>query len=174
MRDKCARKALMGWSLLPFCIGSPCQAVTVATVGDSFADSLYNAMRARPNLIERYGVQLTQWSRPIMGLTRAAIVAKGTGCARVGAGAGRRAIAAPRRVTVRRARKVAHPPTGAVAYWPGELRPRRGRTLPAFEPLGDGPRWGRTLSSARDPQVVFRGKPKDAGQARRLDDKAAK
>jgi hypothetical protein len=39
-------------------------------VGDSFADSLYNAMRARPDLIKRYGVQLRRWSRPIVGLTR--------------------------------------------------------------------------------------------------------
>ena len=71
MRDKCARKAPMGYlPLLAMCLGSPCQAVSVATVGDSFADSLYNAMRARPDLVERYGVQLTRWSRPIIGLTR--------------------------------------------------------------------------------------------------------
>ena len=48
MRDKCARKALMGYSLLLFWIARPCQAISVATVGDSFADSLYDAMRARP------------------------------------------------------------------------------------------------------------------------------
>jgi hypothetical protein len=70
MRDKCAHKALTGYALLLFCIGRPCQAFTVATVGDSFADSLYNAMRARPDLMQRYGVQLTRWSRPIIGLTR--------------------------------------------------------------------------------------------------------
>jgi hypothetical protein len=28
-------------------------------------------MRARPDLLQRYGVQLTRWSRPIIGLTRA-------------------------------------------------------------------------------------------------------
>jgi len=70
MRDKCARKALMGYSLLLFWIARPCQAISVATVGDSFADSLYNAMRARPDLVQRYGVQLKRWSRPIIGLTR--------------------------------------------------------------------------------------------------------
>jgi hypothetical protein len=42
----------------------------VATVGDSFADALYNSMRARPDLVRRYGVQLVRWSRPIIGLTR--------------------------------------------------------------------------------------------------------
>jgi hypothetical protein len=57
--------------LLLLWIASPCGAVTVATVGDSFADSLYYAMRARPDLLQQYGVQLTRWSRPIIGLTRA-------------------------------------------------------------------------------------------------------
>lgn len=70
MRDKCARKALLGCSLLLFSIARPCQAVSVATVGDSFADALYNAMRARPDLVQRYDVQLTRWSRPVIGLTR--------------------------------------------------------------------------------------------------------
>jgi hypothetical protein len=42
----------------------------VATVGDSFADSLYWAMRARPDLVQRYDVQLARWSRPMIGLTR--------------------------------------------------------------------------------------------------------
>jgi lysophospholipase L1-like esterase len=70
MRDRCARTTLMRYSLLLFCIARPCQAISVATVGDSFADSLYNAMRSRPDLMRRYGVQLTRWSRPIVGLTR--------------------------------------------------------------------------------------------------------
>jgi lysophospholipase L1-like esterase len=70
MRNKCARKALMECSLLLFWIGRPCQAITVATVGDSFADSFYNAIRARPDLVQRYGVHLIRWSRPIIGLTR--------------------------------------------------------------------------------------------------------
>ncbi|MGO9231021.1 MAG: hypothetical protein ACLQKA_17670 [Bryobacteraceae bacterium] len=70
MGAKCMRKALVGSSLLLIGIGMPCQAISVATVGDSFADSLYNAMRARPDLMRRFDVQLTRWSRPIIGLTR--------------------------------------------------------------------------------------------------------
>lgn len=70
MYDKPARRVLTGCYLLLFWIVRPCQAISVATVGDSFADSLYNAMRARPDLVQRYGVQLTRWSRPIIGLTR--------------------------------------------------------------------------------------------------------
>jgi hypothetical protein len=46
------------------------QSFAVATVGDSFADSLYNSMRARPDLVQRSGIKLMRWSRPIMGLTR--------------------------------------------------------------------------------------------------------
>ena len=46
------------------------QPFLVATVGDSFADSLYNAMRARPDMVRRSGIQLMRWSRPIVGLTR--------------------------------------------------------------------------------------------------------
>jgi len=71
MRNKRACNALLGCSLLLLLIGRPCQAITVATVGDSFADSLYYAMRARPDLLQQYRVQLTRWSRPIVGLTRA-------------------------------------------------------------------------------------------------------
>ena len=58
------------WCLIP--AGAPlcAQPFTVATVGDSFADSLYQAMRARPDLLQRYGVRLERWSRPIVGLTR--------------------------------------------------------------------------------------------------------
>jgi lysophospholipase L1-like esterase len=70
MYDKPARSVLTGCYLLLFWIVRPCQAISVATVGDSFADSLYNAMRARPDLVQRYGIQLTRWSRPIIGLTR--------------------------------------------------------------------------------------------------------
>jgi hypothetical protein len=70
MRWKCARSVPIGCFLLATWIGTPCRAVSVATVGDSFADSLYNAMRARPDLMQQYGVQLTRWSRPIIGLTR--------------------------------------------------------------------------------------------------------
>ena len=70
MRDRCARRAPMVCCLPLFLMGRPCAAISVATVGDSFADSMYNAMRARPDLVRRYGVQLKRWSRPIIGLTR--------------------------------------------------------------------------------------------------------
>jgi lysophospholipase L1-like esterase len=55
---------LLAWSV------TPCGAISVATVGDSFADSLYNAMRARPDLVKQYDIRLSRWSRPIIGLTR--------------------------------------------------------------------------------------------------------
>lgn len=64
MREKCALMLLM------LLFAKPCPAISVATVGDSFADSFYNAIRARPDLMQRYGVQLTRWSRPSIGLTR--------------------------------------------------------------------------------------------------------
>jgi hypothetical protein len=69
MSDRCARKALLECLLL-LAMGTRCQAISVATVGDSFADSLYNAMRSRPDLVQQYGVRLMRWSRPIVGLTR--------------------------------------------------------------------------------------------------------
>ena len=47
-----------------------CRAITVATVGDSFADAIYDGMHSRPDLLRKYGVQLKRWSRPIVGLTR--------------------------------------------------------------------------------------------------------
>ncbi|HMD71370.1 MAG TPA: hypothetical protein VKF41_08500 [Bryobacteraceae bacterium] len=65
-----ACRGVTGCSLLLLLIASPCEAVRVATVGDSFADSLYSAMRARPDLLQQYGVELIRWSRPIVGLTR--------------------------------------------------------------------------------------------------------
>jgi hypothetical protein len=46
------------------------QTFQIATIGDSFADSLYYAMRGRPDLIRKSDVRLTRWSRPIVGLTR--------------------------------------------------------------------------------------------------------
>src|SRR5580692_1662560 len=70
MMGRAARIVLGVCSLQLFWTAVPCHAISVATVGDSFADSLYNAMRARPDLVQRYGVQLTRWSRPIIGLTR--------------------------------------------------------------------------------------------------------
>jgi hypothetical protein len=69
MWEMCGRRAVVGCSLLLLWAGA-CQAISVATVGDSFADSLYNAMRALPDLMRRYGLQLTRWSRPNIGLTR--------------------------------------------------------------------------------------------------------
>ena len=70
MGDKCVRKVLVACALLLVGIETPCWAISVATVGDSFADSLYNAMRARPDLVQQYDVKLMRWSRPIVGLTR--------------------------------------------------------------------------------------------------------
>lgn len=64
MRDGCAQMLLL------FLFATPCRGISVATVGDSFADSFYNAIRARPDLMQRYGVQLARWSRPSIGLTR--------------------------------------------------------------------------------------------------------
>ena len=58
------------WCLLFTAVLLRGQPFTVATVGDSFADSLYNSMRARPDLVQRSGIKLMRWSRPIMGLTR--------------------------------------------------------------------------------------------------------
>jgi len=58
------------WFLLLLAAAGPCSATTVATVGDSFADSLYMAMRVRPDLVRQHDVVLTRWSRPSIGLTR--------------------------------------------------------------------------------------------------------
>jgi hypothetical protein len=70
MTEKCARKALIGCFLSVMATAAPCRAITVATIGDSFADSLYNSLRARPDLLQRYDVHLNRWSRPSVGLTR--------------------------------------------------------------------------------------------------------
>jgi lysophospholipase L1-like esterase len=43
---------------------------TVATVGDSFADGIYLALRSRPDLLKTYDVRVTRWSRPVIGLAR--------------------------------------------------------------------------------------------------------
>src|SRR5215471_12649952 len=45
-------------------------ATTVATVGDSFADSFFWGLRARPNLLKQNDIQLVRWSRPTIGLSR--------------------------------------------------------------------------------------------------------
>jgi lysophospholipase L1-like esterase len=44
--------------------------VTVATVGDSLADSVYLGIKSQPNLIKQHGIHLIRWSRPSIGLTR--------------------------------------------------------------------------------------------------------
>src|SRR5215813_9367328 len=65
-----ACRALIGCFLLTRATAAYGQPFTVATVGDSFADSLYNSMRSRPDLVQQRGVRLLRWSRPIIGLTR--------------------------------------------------------------------------------------------------------
>src|SRR5713101_420723 len=51
---------------------SPAQnsTTTVATIGDSFADAIYLAMKARPDLLKKHDIKLVRWSRPIIGLAR--------------------------------------------------------------------------------------------------------
>ena len=65
-----SRFPLLAISLLLASADARGQPFRVATVGDSFADSLYNSMRSRPDLMAQHGVQLLRWSRPIVGLTR--------------------------------------------------------------------------------------------------------
>jgi hypothetical protein len=43
---------------------------TVATIGDSFADAIYLAMKARPDVLKKHHIKLIRWSRPIIGLAR--------------------------------------------------------------------------------------------------------
>lgn len=52
------------------CLHPGWSATTVATVGDSFADSVYLGMRSRPDLLKKNDIKLIRWSRPIIGLTR--------------------------------------------------------------------------------------------------------
>jgi hypothetical protein len=70
MNVKRVCRALIGSCFLLTALKGYGQPFTVATVGDSFADSLFYAMRSRPDLAKASGVQLTRWSRPIIGLTR--------------------------------------------------------------------------------------------------------
>jgi hypothetical protein len=44
--------------------------ITIATVGDSVADSTYYGLRGRPALLEKHGVRIVRWSRPVIGLVR--------------------------------------------------------------------------------------------------------
>jgi hypothetical protein len=43
---------------------------TLATVGDSFADSFYFGLRSRPDLLKQNDIELIRWSRPAIGLVR--------------------------------------------------------------------------------------------------------
>lgn len=70
MSGKRACKALIGCCLLLIGLDAHGRSFSVATVGDSFADSLYYSMRARPDLVQQFGVRLVRWSRPMVGLTR--------------------------------------------------------------------------------------------------------
>jgi hypothetical protein len=45
-------------------------ALVVATVGDSFADALYLAMKVRPTMLSSRGIELVRWSRANIGFTR--------------------------------------------------------------------------------------------------------
>lgn len=42
----------------------------VATVGDSFADALYLAMKVRPDLLKQHDIKIVRWSRANIGFTR--------------------------------------------------------------------------------------------------------
>jgi lysophospholipase L1-like esterase len=44
--------------------------VTVATVGDSVADSTYYGLTGHPALLQKHGVRVVRWSRPVIGLVR--------------------------------------------------------------------------------------------------------
>ncbi len=57
---------LLAWSAL-LAQDNP---TTVATIGDSFADAIYLAMKARPDLLKKHDIKLVRWSRPIIGLAR--------------------------------------------------------------------------------------------------------
>jgi hypothetical protein len=42
---------------------------TVATVGDSFADAIYLAMKARPDLLKKHDIKLVRWSGTLIELS---------------------------------------------------------------------------------------------------------
>jgi hypothetical protein len=44
--------------------------ITLATIGDSFADALYLSMRVRPDLLKQHSMKIVRWSRAKIGLTR--------------------------------------------------------------------------------------------------------
>jgi len=58
------------WVGFTFCVMACGAATTVATVGDSFADTFYFGLRARPDLLKKNDVELVRWSRPMVGLVR--------------------------------------------------------------------------------------------------------
>jgi hypothetical protein len=43
---------------------------TIATIGDSFADAIFLAMKARPDVLKKNDIKVVRWSRPIIGLAR--------------------------------------------------------------------------------------------------------
>lgn len=45
-------------------------AITVATIGDSFADGVYLSFTSRPDLVKKHNLKMIRWSRPIIGLAR--------------------------------------------------------------------------------------------------------
>src|SRR5579872_5854189 len=59
-------------TLLPACIGLQAQTfpTTIATIGDSFADAIFLALKARPDVLKKNDIKVIRWSRPIIGLAR--------------------------------------------------------------------------------------------------------
>jgi lysophospholipase L1-like esterase len=66
------QKARRGLAVLTLLLAGRAMAgtVTVATIGDSFADAIYLGMKSRPDLVQRDGIVLTRWSRPVIGIAR--------------------------------------------------------------------------------------------------------
>lgn len=61
-------------AVLCMMLASPSRAqnytTTVATIGDSFADAIFLAMKARPDVLKKDDIKVVRWSRPIIGLAR--------------------------------------------------------------------------------------------------------
>lgn len=59
-------------TVILFCLLAPLTgaAITVATVGDSFADRIYLGLHLRPDLLKQQDIKVVRWSRPIIGLAR--------------------------------------------------------------------------------------------------------
>jgi hypothetical protein len=60
----------IGFPILLLTVHAASAATLVATVGDSFADGIYLALRSRPDLLQKYDIQVTRWSHPVIGLAR--------------------------------------------------------------------------------------------------------